>query len=170
MAVISKLFDSKYFRGSSGEYMRPAVCFFIKKLSLSGLFRSGLVSIDEKFIGECENFIRECIEYNKEAVQQAACQILPYYCDFKFLDKSIPNKVDSEKLIQSYLHCMKATSKEYVRSGYCLALGNLPSYLFKDGQNFVLICRALIQGSQTRSGPIGEVNIIEVWMKIFFLT
>ncbi len=58
MVVIDKLFDSKYSRGSSGEYMRPAVCFFIKKLAQSGLFKSTLVAHDEKFLVECELFIR----------------------------------------------------------------------------------------------------------------
>ncbi len=58
MVVIDKLFDSKYSRGSSGECMRPAVCFFIKKLAQSGLFKSTLVAHDEKFLVECELFIR----------------------------------------------------------------------------------------------------------------
>jgi hypothetical protein len=125
--------------------MHPAVCFFIKKLAHSGLFKSTLVAHDEKFLAECELFIRECIELDdKEVVQLAACQTLPYCCDIKFAGRS--NQSGGE-LIQSYLHCMKATSKEYVRL--------LPD-VFKDGQNFARIYRALIQESQTIFGLISE--------------
>jgi hypothetical protein len=81
--------------------MRPAVCFFIKKPVQSGLFKSTLVAHDEKFLAECELFIRECIEYNKEAVQLAACQTLPYYCDIRFAGRSNPS---GGELIQSYSH------------------------------------------------------------------
>lgn len=154
--VISKIFDSKYFRGSGGEYMRPAVCFFIKKLSLAKLFDQNENSLDEKFVRECEAFIRECIEYNKEDIQGAACKTLPYYCDFKFPDKSNLNKTEAQRLIRTYTHCMKSTSKEYVRSGYCMAMGNIPFYLFRALDDFTEVCRSLIQGSKTISGAISE--------------
>lgn len=158
--VINKIFDSKYFRGSGGEYMRPSVCFFIKKLSLSKLFNQENVQLDDNFIKECEVFIRECIEYNKETVQIAASETIPYYFDFKYTNtrKSKLNDAndDAEKFINSFIKSMKGTSKEHVRSGYCSALGNMPYYLFKSNNNFINISNALIVGSKTISGPIRD--------------
>ena len=39
-SVLSKVFEEKYFRGTGGELMRPAVCFVLKKLSISKLFKA----------------------------------------------------------------------------------------------------------------------------------
>jgi hypothetical protein len=159
--VITKIFDSKYFRGSGGEYMRPSVCFFIRKLATSKLFFDQTqVALDAVFIKECDAFIRECIEYNKEAVQLAACETMPFF--FDFLLKLSPDKNALPKLIDSYINCMKSTSKEFIRSGYCLALGNMPRHVFKHGQSFANICRSLIEGSKQISGPIGSEPVIKI--------
>ena len=154
--VINKIFDSKYFRGSGGEYMRPAVCFFIKKLAISKLFQQPENKLDESFIKEWEQFLTECVEYNKESIQLAAVQTLPFYCEFKF-PKVKPNKDgDVTRFIDRYLHNLKSTSKEYVRSGYCLALGHIPFYLLNSNEIFRSIVEVLILSSQTISGPISE--------------
>jgi tubulin-specific chaperone D len=39
-SVLSKVFEEKYFRGTGGELMRPAVCFVLKKLAISKLFKA----------------------------------------------------------------------------------------------------------------------------------
>lgn len=144
--------------------MRPSVCFFIKKLATSKLFfDQAAVTLDAGFTKECDIFIRECIEYSKEGVQLAACETIPFYCEFLFADSDKSAGQESiQKLIHSYINCMKSTSKEFIRSGYCLALGNMPSYVFKRDQNFVTVCRSLIEGSKQISGPIGSEPVIKI--------
>ena len=124
-SVISKIFDGKYFTGSGGESMRPAVCFFIKKLSISNLFNldknSEHFKLAETFLNDCELFLKQSVEYVKESIQIAAAETIPFYCDLKFPSKTADQSSDC--LIESYLNNLKSTRKEYVRSGYCLAVG-----------------------------------------------
>lgn len=153
--VISKVFDEKYFRGSGGEYMRPAVCFFVKKLSISKLLQQSesnnpVYKIDDSFLKECESFLIQCIEYNKDTIQQAAVETLPFYCDLKY-DK---NMSGDRKIVDFFIKNLRETSKDYVRSGYCLALGYLPSYLLSENDSFNKVLNTLISASKCKSGPI----------------
>ena len=150
--VLSKIFEAKYYKGSGGEYMRPAVCFFIQKISLSKLFESNSssISLEPSFINECEVFLRQCIEYNKDTIQMSAIEALPFFCDLKFIDRS--SKETS--LVKTYLEELKQTSKEFVRSGYCLAVSNFPRYLLRMEGNYKLVMRVLIESSRCFSGPI----------------
>lgn len=162
--VISKIFDEKYFRGSGGDFMRPAVCFFIKKLSLSKLLQqkdsdNQLYKIDDHFIQECESFLIQCIEYNKESVQISAVETLPYYCDLKFykydkLDLQNQTNLQELKIVDLFIKKLYETSKDYARCGYCLALGNLPSFLLSVNGNFVKVMNCLINASKCYAGPI----------------
>ncbi len=49
---------------------------------------------------------------------------------------------------------MNFTSKEFVRSGYALALGNLPHYLLAVNGNFQRVLNAVIVASKWLSGSI----------------
>ncbi len=157
-SVISKIFDGKYFTGSGGESMRPAVCFFIKKLSISNLFNldksSEHFKLAETFLNDCELFLKQSVEYVKESIQIAAAETIPFYCDLKFPSKTADQSSDC--LIESYLNNLKSTRKEYVRSGYCLAVGFFPDYLLVNNSNFKNIIRTLIQASKTLSGPFNS--------------
>ncbi len=93
-SVIGRIFDEKYFRGSGVEYMRLGVCFFVKKLALSRLFclDSNHQLGDPQFFKQCELFLSQCLEYNKEIVQLAAVEALPFYCDLKYLQSASDKK------------------------------------------------------------------------------
>ena len=154
--VIDKIFDGKYFNGSGGESMRPAVCFFITKISTSRIFQldPDNFKISETFLTSCEEFLKHCIEYVKESIQLAAAETIPFYCNLKYSNES--NKESSNQLVETYLNNLKSTRKEYVRSGYCLAVGYFPEYLLINTDNFKNIVRTLIESSKTISGPFGS--------------
>ena len=166
--VLSKIFEEKYFRGTGGELMRPAVCFVLKKLSISKLFQHDdldpasanafVFNLDKLFLDESESFLNQCIEYNKESVQLAAVETISYFCDLNFFKfKSTADFLNEEslkttKIVRVYVANMKATNKEHVRSGYCLALSNLPKYLLSVENNFELVVRELIVASKWKEG------------------
>ncbi len=160
--VMDRLFDEKYFRGSTGENMIIVVCFFIKKCVESNFFvhfPSLCFSDNQKFLTECEQFLTQTIEYNKDNVQQSAVDALYYFSDLKFKNK--PAEF-TEKLNKMFKN-QRQTSKEYIRSGYCLAMGNFPKHLFdssKSDQNLVNIIKCLIESSKSISVSIG--NSIQV--------
>jgi hypothetical protein len=160
-SVIGRIFDEKYFRGSGVEYMRLGVCFFIKKLALSKLFEqneNNSFELDDQFFTQCELFLSQCLEYNKDIVQLAAVDALQYYCDLMYLRrKDLSSRlIQDSKLVDTYIHNLKSTSKEFVRSGYCLALGNMPKYLLSINNNLTKILNALILSSKWIIGPIKD--------------
>lgn len=109
--AIDRIFDEKYFRGSGGESIRPAVCFCIKKISLSDLIaRRGDVSLGEMFVRDCFKFMTQCIEYNKESVQAAAVDIIPFYCDLKYKTIKLES-VDESNLIDTCIKNLTDTNK-----------------------------------------------------------
>ena len=150
--------------------MRPAVCFVLKKLSISKLFQHDrkdaveaasddyLFNLEKTFLDESESFLDQCIEYNKESVQISAVETLSFYCDLNFFKfNSTSNYMNEEllknsKIVQKYLFNLKSTSKEHVRSGYCLALSNLPKYLLSAANNFEIIIKELIVASKWKMG------------------
>lgn len=160
--VLKNIFEEKYFKGSGGEYIRPAVCFFLKKLSLSKLFdldEHPTPLVEESFFKEYDNFIVQCIEYNKDSVQEAVVECLPYYCDLKFVRYSKRTElnasiIQNSNLVQQLINSCNHTSKEYVRCGYSLALGALPKYLLEIDDNFYKCVRTLIKAVECTSGPI----------------
>jgi tubulin-specific chaperone D len=141
--IIPKLQEAKYLKGLGGEILRPACCLFIQKLSVSKLYEQ----LDENFLQTCEEFLLECIEYNKEDVQLAAFDALPYYCDFYSSDKELYNKIKLS-LIDRFLSNM-STPKEYVRSGYLMALGSLPLHMIQESTEKVI--KELINAIQIHS-------------------
>lgn len=180
--VIDRIFDEKYFRGSGGEFIRPAVCFFIRKLAMSELIerrRRGCeidLSGERRFVRECDAFIVQCIEYNKESVQAAGVETIPYYCSLKYgslKSESIENK--DATLVDVFIRNLSETtsSKEYIRSGYCLALGNMPSYLLTTNDAFSKSVRALISVSTpsttTASWVYARRDAIKALAKLFKL-
>ena len=132
--------------------MRPAVCFFVKKLATSGLFQLDGFKLEETFLNDCESFLKQCIEHVKESVQMTAAETIPYYCDLRYSFKA----ESADKLIDIFIHSLKTTRKEYVRSGYCLAVGYFPEYLLTSNGNFVRILRALIEASKSFTGQPAE--------------
>jgi len=164
--VLNKIFEEKYFRGTGGELMRPAVCFVLKKLSISKLFQQNEVEnketnyfkLDEGFLNESETFLTQCIEYNKENVQMAAVDTISFFCDLKysknFTSSSSSSSINESKLVHIFLTNMKSTSKEHVRSGYCLAVSYLPGYLLSVENNFEKIVRELIVASKWKTGKL----------------
>lgn len=141
--IIPKLQEAKYLKGLGGEILRPACCLFIQKISISKLYER----LDEEFLNTCEEFLLECIEYNKEDVQLAAFNALPFYFDFYSNDKELFNKIRL-KIIDKFLSNM-STSKEYVRSGYSMALGSLPLYMLQESTERVI--KELINAIQIHS-------------------
>jgi hypothetical protein len=143
--VFDSLFEEKYFRGSTGEHMRIVVCLFIKKLvqakfhvHFPHLFyfssTDGAETSSSKFLGECEEFLTSSIEHNKASVQVAAVDALYYFAEVKYNSQNtVPGFAHK---LDSMLASLRQTSKEYVRSGYCLAVGNFPSHLFLNGKLF----------------------------------
>jgi hypothetical protein len=143
-SVIDRIFDPKYFHGSGGELIRPAVCFFIKKLAMSNLIaKRGDTELSTTFIRDCDDFIKQCIEYNKESVQTAVVDAVPFYCDLKYRTLKI-EPIEESKLVENFIKNLTETSKEYIRSGYCLALGNLPLYILSTNGNFSKCIQFLI--------------------------
>jgi tubulin-specific chaperone D len=179
--MIDKLFDEKYLRGAGGEYIRPAVCFFLRKMNVCKLFHKRVVlssenakniddgdqvrlnGLSEKFLSECESFLIQSIEHIKENVQTAAAEAIGSYCDLKYmlmreetsrhlvLDEIL---VCSSKLVDEFVASLRATSKEHVMCGYCLALANMPKYLLRVNNNFVKIVDTLIEASAVKQGPL----------------
>jgi hypothetical protein len=177
-SMMSKIFDEKYFRGTSAEIMRPVVCFFIKKLSLSKLFQQDfkegqvdndqdhLFKLDDEFIKTSESFLNQCIEFFKENVQLAGVETVPYYCDLKYFKYKSNNLLNHDlikesSLISSYLTNLKAATKEHIRSGYCLVLGYLPGYLLAVDDGLPTIIRTLIVSSKWHSGPIKQDALLK---------
>ena len=162
--VLNKIFEEKYFRGTGGELMRPAVCFVLKKFSISKLFQQNDESaatqeiyfkLDDGFLNESETFLSQCLEYNKESVQIAAVDTIAYYCDLKYSKLNmVTNQLNENKLARIFLSNLKSTSKEHVRSGYCLAVSCLPGYLLKIENNFEKIVRELMVASKWKSGKL----------------
>ena len=172
--VLGKIFEEKYFRGTGGELMRPAVCFVLKKLSIAKLFQQEnddakkdsseqeefLFNLEKKFLEESETFLNQCIEYNKESVQAAAAETISFYCDLNFFKFKLAsnylneNMLKETKLVNIYLTNLKSTSKEHIRSGYCLALSNLPIYLLGVNNHYEAIIKDLIIASKWKSGII----------------
>jgi len=138
--------------GSGSETMRPAVCFFVKKLAIARIFQLEGFKLEEAFLIDCETFLKQCIEQVKESVQMAAAETIPFYCDLRYAFKA----ESADKLIETFLHNLKSTRKEYVRSGYCLAVGFFPEYLLTSNGNFNRIVRALIEASKSFSGQTVE--------------
>lgn len=149
--VLKQIFDEKYFRGSGGEYMRPAVCFFIKKFSLCKTLHTKF-DFDQDFIGECENFLIQCIENKKESVQLSAAETLPFFCDLA------PYHQGELKLVDLFIKNLRQTSKDYVRSGYSFALGNLPAFFLSKNDNFRKILSTLISASVCSFSAIDDQN------------
>lgn len=147
--VLSEIFDEKFFRGSGGEYMRPAVCFFLKKFSLCKQLHTKL-KFDKTFIEECEHFLIQCIEHNKESVQLSAAETLPFYCDLP------PYHQGDLILVDLFIQNLRQTSKDYVRSGYSFALGHFPSFFLAKNDNFRKISSVLITASKCGSGALDE--------------
>lgn len=149
--VVDRIFDEKYFRGSGGEFLRPAVCFFIKKLAMSDLIirRGADAELSETFIRDCDLFMAQCIEYNKESVQAAAVETLPFYCDLKYKAFRSGEQIQDSQLVDTFIRNLTdaANTKEHVRSGYSLALGNLPAYLLAKNDGFTKSVRALISSA-----------------------
>jgi hypothetical protein len=85
--------------------------------------------LDEGFLAKSVLFLSQCLEYNKVSVQMAAVGTISFYCDLKATLKNSDSK--QSNLSRAYLANMKNTSKEHVRSGYCLAVCNLPNYLLE---------------------------------------
>ena len=109
--VIKHIFNEKFFRGSFDEHIRPAVCFFIKKLSMSDLLNKLPNSdLGESFISDCDRFIAQCIKYNKESVQTAVVETIPFYCDLKYKGPK-SESIESSNLIDSFIKSLTETSK-----------------------------------------------------------
>ena len=57
------------------------------------------------------------------------------------------------------LENLRSTSKEYVRSGYCLAIGNLPPHLYAaDSANLIRIVHCLAEASKCTSGHMTSTS------------
>jgi hypothetical protein len=155
--VLSQMLDEKYFKNTSGELMRPSVCLLVRKLSISNLFQH-TDTFDQRFLDECEKFLVECLENAKDTVQMAAVDTLPHFCRLYF-SKQSDSFEKSFKLVDMLIERSRSTSKEYVRSGYCLALGNLPAKLLRTNSNFTKIVEELILASKCICGPItGQIQ------------
>jgi hypothetical protein len=113
--------------------------------------------LDEGFLIESELFLSQCLEYNKVSVQMAAVETISFYCDLKATLKNSSSSSNQNNLSRTYLVNMKNTSKEHVRSGYCLAVCNLPNYLLEADNNFELIVRDLIVASKWKAGKIKKL-------------
>jgi hypothetical protein len=150
--VLGKIFDDKYFKGSGGELIRPAVCLLVRKLSISSIFQYK-ETFDQTFLDDCEKFLIQCIEYVKDTVQIAAVDALPYFCHLHFL-KHENSWIQDFKIVDLFVESSRVTSKECVRSGYCLALGNLPAELLRCNSNFKRIAEELMLASRWITGPI----------------
>jgi len=82
----------------------------------------------------------------------AAVETISFFCDLKaVLQNSSSNQ---NNLPRSFLANMKNASKEHARSGYCLAVCNLPNYLLEADNNFEIIVRDLIVASKWKAGKI----------------
>jgi tubulin-specific chaperone D len=180
--MIDKLFDEKYLRGAGGELIRPAVCFFVRKLNSCKLFHKRAQStentateddnspqqniiVNEKFLTECESFLVQCVEHAKENVQTVAAESMSAHCDLKYYE-AISNMSGGNKLrldeaalcgstlIEEFVRTLRGTSKEHVMCGYCLTLAQMPKYLMRVNNNFIKIVETLIEASCVKQGPL----------------
>jgi hypothetical protein len=108
--------------------------------------------MDEGFLRESELFLSQCLEYNNLSVQMAAVETISFYCDLKATLKNSTS--NQNNLPRTYLVNLKNASKEHARSGYCLAVCNLPNYLLEADNNFEIIVRDLIVASKWKAGNI----------------
>lgn len=69
--------------------------------------------------------------------KNAAVDALPFYCDFYQNNEEAINTKLKVELINKYISNLN-TSKEFVRSGYTLALGNLARFVLKNNSEIVL--------------------------------
>jgi hypothetical protein len=110
--------------------------------------------MDEGFLRESELFLSQCLEYNKVSVQMAAVETISFYCDLKATLKNSSSSSNQNNLPRTYLVNLKNASKENARSGFCLAVCNLPNYLLETNNNFEIIVRDLIVASKWKAGNI----------------
>ncbi|XP_070581206.1 tubulin-specific chaperone D-like [Ptychodera flava] len=140
--ITIKMHEGKMFRGLSGEIMRPAVCKFIEKLSLSKLPFHGddIIDIWQDIIDDNIQFGHQFVE---QTIQDKAIAALPALCNeyYRMDDGTVKPNIQ-EKVINKYLNELKS-KEDTSKMGFALALGALPKFMV-DGK-FQEVLAGLIQ-------------------------
>ncbi|XP_033630444.1 tubulin-specific chaperone D-like [Asterias rubens] len=131
--IVRKMVDAKMFRGLTGEVLRPAVCNFIEKMSLSKMPFHGDDILDVWKEVLDDNIVG--VQYTQIDVQSSAVSALTavsveYY--------------QQDKILQKYLDEL-SNSQEKARMGAAMALGSQPKFMIQS--QLMKVFQGLIKAS-----------------------
>ncbi|CAB3999617.1 tubulin-specific chaperone D-like [Paramuricea clavata] len=122
--IIPKLTEAKLFRGQGGELMRPAVCHFIEKMSLSKF-----ECFNVETVVTWRNTIDDNLNHLQRSIQEKAVGALRHFTTHFYQTKdgrAVPDI--QESLITVYIEKLKHPSQT-MREGFTLAFGALPKFM-----------------------------------------
>ncbi|XP_028267765.1 tubulin-specific chaperone D isoform X2 [Parambassis ranga] len=129
--VHNKLHERKQYRGFGGQLMRPAICGFIEKMSLSKMpFKNDpIITGWQWIIDDNINTFHLTATGAKDGVMDAVVSALSALCEEYYKDSS--GKADSQiqdVLVSQYIKGLKST-QIFTRCGSARALGCLPGFM-----------------------------------------
>ncbi|XP_033109918.1 tubulin-specific chaperone D-like isoform X2 [Anneissia japonica] len=155
--ITKKMDAAMMFRGISGEFMRPAACFLIRKSSMSQLpFHD-----DSEFLKHWHEVLEDniqCLQIWNRQIQVAAVSALPHFLN-EYFKTAKQEFIDT--LLDRYISELSNVS-QFAKEGFAMALGALPHFIV-DG-HFQQILLALIKttklsGKQQDDGKYADSRI-----------
>ncbi|XP_006812079.1 tubulin-specific chaperone D-like [Saccoglossus kowalevskii] len=142
--ITVKMHEAKMFRGLSGEIMRPAVCKFIGKLSLSKLpYHDD--SVTELWQTLLDDNIQFGHQFADQRIQDNALSALPSLCnEYYRQNNGLVKPGIQDKVISKYLSELKS-KEETSKMGFALALGSLPKFMVAG--KFTEVMSGLVQAT-----------------------
>uniref|UniRef100_UPI00398F11B9 tubulin-specific chaperone D n=1 Tax=Pristiophorus japonicus TaxID=55135 RepID=UPI00398F11B9 len=137
-----KLYNCQLYRGFGGAFMRPAVCCFIEKMSLSKmpLKNDSIITEWQWLIDDSLKSIHHFTSTAKQKIkfQEAVISALTALCNEYY--QTAEGTADPEvqnKIVDKYISELQR-SEEMTRCGFSLALGALPKFMFSGKLHQVL--------------------------------
>ncbi|XP_071963233.1 tubulin-specific chaperone D-like [Antedon mediterranea] len=152
-----KMDSSMMFRGVSGELMRPAACFLIRKCSISKLpFHD-----DAEFINHWRNILEDNIQclqiYNPDIQKAAVSALKPFISEYLKIE-GVGKTGVADELVDRYISLMTGVS-QFAKEGFAMALGSLPGFIVKGHFKqilFALMATTTLTGKASEDGKYAE--------------
>ncbi|XP_038066750.1 tubulin-specific chaperone D-like [Patiria miniata] len=128
--IVKTMVEAKMFRGVTGEVLRPAVCVFIEKMSVSKLPFHGEDILDVWQSVLDDNLIglqRTAIDIQSYAVRALGAFYMEYY---QQLDGNVLPGIQ-DKILDRYLTELVTGQQEMGRMGAAMSLGHQPKFMLK---------------------------------------
>ncbi|XP_022110714.1 tubulin-specific chaperone D-like isoform X2 [Acanthaster planci] len=165
--IVKTMVEAKMFRGVTGELLRPAVCVFIEKMSLSKLRCHGddilevwQFVLDDNLIG----LQRTEVDIQSYAVKALGAFYMEYY---QQPDGTVlPGLQD--KVLDRYLHELATSQQEMGRMGAAMSLGRQPKFMLETKLMKVLqgLAKASSISSQTEKFAESRRDVIKAIARI----